>query len=227
MNPALLLAGLALAGLNGLVVWQGWRRLEVFTKPGTLILLLAWYTAEGGFSSGGAAWFGSGILLSLVGDIFLLLPNRAKWFVWGLGAFLLAHLAYIAGFNSPPAPLTALTLGLAAMVGFTVLPYIRRLLAALRQNGPDRPREPVRLYAVALTLMLYSALGTLFRSDWTNEAAYWASAGAVFFVFSDMLLGWNAFVQPLRRGGFWVMVLYHLGQFLLAMGAIAGQVTVF
>jgi uncharacterized membrane protein YhhN len=221
MKLTLLLVAALLAGWNWLSVWRGWRRAEWVSKPGALILLFAWYAAEGGFSSGALAWFGSGILLSLAGDVFLLLPNREKWFVWGLGAFLLAHAAYIIGFNNPPAPLTALTLGLAALVGFTVLPYIRRLLLSLRQNGQSRLLDAVRLYAGALTLMLYSALVTLFRSDWANTPAYLVSAGALLFVFSDMLLGWNAFVKPLGRGSVAIMILYHLGQGLLAAGALA------
>ena len=43
------------------------------------------------------AWFVAALVLSLAGDVFLMLPKDL--FVFGLGAFLLGHLAYIVGLH--------------------------------------------------------------------------------------------------------------------------------
>lgn len=219
MESALLFLIFTCAAVEWLAVSKGWRKVEYLAKPGVMVLLLGWLALAGGLS-GALTWFGTGILLSMAGDIFLLLPNERRWFLFGLGAFLLAHLAYTLGLNMPPAPLTPLVLGLALFVGISVLPLIRRILLGLREKGLRRLVEPVRYYATAITLMLFSALATLFRSDWMSTPAYLVSLGAALFAISDAVLAWNKFVSPVRRGRLIVMVTYHLGQILLAMGAV-------
>ena len=43
------------------------------------------------------AWFVAALVLSLAGDVFLMLPQDL--FVFGLGSFLLGHIAYIVGMH--------------------------------------------------------------------------------------------------------------------------------
>ncbi len=133
---------------------------------------------------------------------------------------MLAHVAYILGFNTPPPPISAMTFGVALMVILSALPLIRRILLGLKQKGLRRLQEPVRIYATIISLMLFSALMTLFRTDWLSDPAYLVSIGAVLFISSDMLLAWNKFVQPVRRGRLLLMVTYHLGQITLIAGAV-------
>src|SRR5512144_421577 len=45
------------------------------TKPGTLILLIAWFTQIGDWR-GGLLWFGLGLVFSLAGDVLLHLPGK-------------------------------------------------------------------------------------------------------------------------------------------------------
>jgi len=215
---ALLLTFLC-AAVEWLAVGKGWRKVEYFAKPGVMASLFGWLWLAGGLD-GPLLWFGLAILLSMAGDVFLLFKNEHRWFLFGLGAFLLAHIAYIAGLNLPPAPLNTLTLGIALFVGMTVFPLIRRILKSLPQKGLRRLVEPVRYYAATISLMLFSALVTLFRADWLNTPAYLVSLGAVLFVTSDVILAWNKFVRPIRRGRLALMVTYHLGQILLVMGAV-------
>lgn len=207
------------AAVEWLAVAKGWRKVEYLAKPGVMAFLLAWLWLSGGLG-GPLFWFGLAVLLSMAGDIFLLLNNERRWFPFGLGAFLLAHIAYIAGLNMPPAPLNTLTLGIALFVGMTVFPLIRRILRSLPKRGLRRLVEPVRYYSATISLMLFSALVTLFRTDWLDTPAYLVSLGAVLFVASDMILAWNKFVHPIWRGRLALMVTYHLGQILLVMGAV-------
>jgi uncharacterized membrane protein YhhN len=218
--PTVLLALVLLtASLEWLAVFKNWRKLEYFAKPGVMLGLFAWLLFTGGLS-GPLFWFGLGILLSLAGDVFLLLPNEHRWFPFGLGSFLLAHLAYIVGLNLPPAQLNTVTLGVALFVTVTAFPLINRVVRSLPEKGLRRLVEPVRYYAATISLMLFSALVTPFRADWRLAPALLVSLGAALFVISDLVLSWNKFVHPLRRGRLWLMVTYHLGQVALVAGAV-------
>jgi len=215
---ALLLAFLS-AALEWLAIVKGWRRLEYFAKPGVMLFLFIWLASVGGLR-GSLLWFAAGILLSLAGDIFLMLANERRWFLFGLGAFLLAHIAYIIGLNSPPPPFSGMTFGVALMVLLSALPLVRRVLQSLVQRHLRRLVEPVRAYATVISLTLFSALMTLFRTDWQSMPAYLVSIGALLLITSDLLLAWNKFVNPIRRGRLLLMITYHLGQIALIAGAI-------
>lgn len=65
-------------------------------KPLTTLLIIAWAWPRGA-DDPRRGWLRAGLWLSLAGDIALLWPREG--FVPGLVAFLLAHLAYIAGFT--------------------------------------------------------------------------------------------------------------------------------
>ncbi|PWH12436.1 MAG: hypothetical protein DDG60_13010 [Anaerolineae bacterium] len=219
MESILLAFTFMCAMLEWLAVGKGWRKVEYIAKPGVMAFLFGWLWRSAGLD-GPLFWFGLALLFSMAGDVFLLLTNERRWFPFGLGAFLLAHFAYIAGLNLPPAPLTTLTLGVAIFVGMSIFPLIRRILLSLPKRGLRRLVEPVRYYAATLALMLFSALVTLFRADWLDMPAYLVSLGAVLFVISDVILAWNKFVQPIRAGRLAVMITYHLGQMLLVIGAV-------
>jgi uncharacterized membrane protein YhhN len=187
-------------------------------KPVSLALLIAWFTLVGGWR-GPLFWFGLALVFSLLGDIFLL--KIVDRFILGLAAFLLAHLSYLVGFNSPLPTLTLPYLGLAllgvAIMGI-VYPVIRSGL--MRQEGGAALRLPVFIYSLVLALMMLSAVSTLFRPGWKPTAAILAATGGVLFLISDTILAVGRFVRLLRYGDLLVMITYHLGQIGLAAGAI-------
>jgi uncharacterized membrane protein YhhN len=90
MSSFLLILALGIAILDWIAVGRGWRKLEYFAKPGAMLALLAWYISNGGLSAG-AWWFAAALLLSLAGDVFLVLPKEQ--FIAGLACFLAGHLA--------------------------------------------------------------------------------------------------------------------------------------
>ena len=106
------------------------------------------------------------------------------------------------------------------MVIMSALPFIRRILLGAAQIRLRRLVEPVRVYATVISLMLFSALMTLFRTDWASTPAYLVSLGAILFISSDMPLAWNKFVKPIWRGRLVLMIAYHLGQTALIAGTI-------
>jgi uncharacterized membrane protein YhhN len=113
-----------------------------------------------------------------------------------------------------------MTVWVAVMVAITARPLVGRILQSMAKKGLRRLILAVRVYAAVISLTLFSALMTIFRSDWLPGSAYLASAGAILLVVSDMLLGWNKFVKPVRRGRLLLMITYHLGQFALITGVV-------
>jgi len=196
-------------------VYRGWKKLEYFLKPVTMVFLLSWMLSAVGFSGIGF-WFGIGLLLSMAGDIFLMLPKEQ--FIAGLVAFLLAHVAYIIGFNPGWPPFTLLGLFLAFVVAAIGKELYRHISAGLEKQGKTALQKPVLAYTAVIAVMLISALMTIFRADWSLTAALTASLGAALFMLSDAILAWNKFVAPIKNGRVKNMAAYHLGQIVLIIG---------
>ncbi|MFZ5819985.1 MAG: lysoplasmalogenase family protein [Chloroflexota bacterium] len=212
------LAAFVFAGLESLALWKGWRKLEFVAKPAVMVCLFAWLVLAGGLQ-GALLWFVLGVLLSLAGDIALLFIDR--FFAVGLAAFLLAHLAYLVGFNTPfPELATIWSIGIAIVIGASAVRVMRPIVAGVRKKGQTRLAPPVILYGVVITLMLLSALLTLFRPEWKSAPALLVSAGAFLFYLSDIALAWNRFVSPIRHGRMLNIGLYHLGQIAIIAGVI-------
>lgn len=218
MCSTLLLTGtFAAAVIDWLAVWKGWRKVDVLAKPITMIALFGFLLKTGGLV-GSLWWFGLGLLFSLAGDVFLLLSDR--WFIGGLVAFLLAHVFYTIGFNTPTPQLMTFGLGVALVYAIMAARLYRRIAAGLVAKGKASLRLPVLVYSTVITIMLLSATLTLFRPDWTTKAALLAFAGAALFFISDVILAFNRFVQPIKNGRVMNMAAYHLGQIALIVGAI-------
>jgi uncharacterized membrane protein YhhN len=216
MNYLFLLAALAVAVLDWLAVAKSWKPLEYVAKPGVMVALALWLWQAGAFSSH-LAWFALGLVFSLLGDVFLMLPREQ--FIPGLVSFLLAHLAYLVGFNASLPSLNAASLLLALLVATTSVQIYRGVSAGLVASGSQGLKGPVLAYSAVISLMLLAALLTLLRSDWNTGAAVLASAGAFLFFLSDTFLAWNKFVKPLPLARLRVIVSYHLGQLLIVLGA--------
>ena len=119
-------------------------------------------------------------MLSLVGDVALLLPEQ--WFLAGLVAFLLAHLAYVAGMvqlDLHPPWGAVIVLVAVAVVG-------RRILGAVRAEEPPL-LGPVTIYLVVISAMAIIAWAT---------GQPWLIVAAMLFFASDATLGWHRFVTP-------------------------------
>jgi alkenylglycerophosphocholine/alkenylglycerophosphoethanolamine hydrolase len=211
----LIILAFIFAALESLALWKGWRRLEFVAKPAVMVCLFIWLSTTAGLQ-GTLIWFGIGILFSLAGDIALLFIDR--FFALGLVAFLLAHLAYLVGFNIPfPETQGVWAFGIAIVIGLSTVRLLRRIVAGVRKTQ-KRLVLPVVVYSTVITLMLLSALLTLFRPEWASAAAYLVSLGAFLFYLSDIILAWNKFVSPVKNGRMLNIGLYHLGQIAIVVG---------
>jgi alkenylglycerophosphocholine/alkenylglycerophosphoethanolamine hydrolase len=212
-----LLAAFVFAVLEALAVWRGWPRAEYVAKPSVMIALFAWLWTSAGLN-GALFWFGLGILFSLAGDVFLIWLDRL--FIYGLAAFLLGHVAYIIGFNSPASAFSWWETILVFVIGIGGLRIIRPIVAALTKKGQARLRVPVIVYSVVISLMLISAMMKLTDMTWKASAAALASLGAFLFYLSDVILAWNKFVSLIKHGRLLNIAAYHLGQIALIAGVV-------
>lgn len=157
-------------------------------------------------------WLCVALLFSGFGDVLLAQPLWANGFVLGLGAFLIAHVAYFMVFwphrqrwaAIPMWRRVALVLVWLGAVGSYTLYWPR--LGALT--------VPVACYIIVLGMMASSAL----LARLTGE---WAATGALLFTVSDALIGTDRFVGPVPGQTYAVWVLYALAQLLLCAGILA------
>lgn len=213
-----ILAALVFAALEALALWKNWFWLEVIAKPGVMVVLfIGLFTSVG--LNGPLLWFGMGILFSMAGDVFLMI-SLDRLFLAGLAAFLLAHVAYVIGFNLPLPALTSWGVILAILIGFGGARVIRRILSEAISKGQGRMRIPILLYSMVISLMLLSATMKLADLTWNAGAALLVSLGAFLFYLSDIILAWNKFVAPIQHGRIYNIAAYHLGQIVLIAGVI-------
>lgn len=208
---------LVCAAADWLATSRGWQHIRWITKPGTLILLIAWFTQISGWR-GPLLWFGLGLVCSLAGDILLQLSSQ--FFLAGVGAFLLAHLFYVAGFWQQPVQISWPTMLPLVLVALIYWEFTRRIRAGLRQHHEMGMLVPVMAYAAVLSLMWLSALLTWLRPGWIFMPTVLVSAGASLFFLSDAMLAYNRFVRPLPQSDLLVMVSYHTGQILITAGVL-------
>ncbi|MFC1922363.1 lysoplasmalogenase [Chloroflexota bacterium] len=209
---------LIIAAINWLAVAKKWVKIKYITKPAVPLALIFWLILNGGFQ-GQLIFFVIGLIFSLVGDIFLMLPNEK--FVAALVSFLFAHIAFILGFSSGIPNFSAPGLILLILVGLNAFEIYRRISNGLRSRGQDSFITPVLIYAIVISLMVVSALLTMVgpNSEWNPFPSMMVSFGALFFVFSDTLLAWNKFVNPIKYGDIFVIVTYHLSLITITLGA--------
>jgi uncharacterized membrane protein YhhN len=204
----LLTAAGALAVGNWVAVARENRRLEYVCKPGTLALLIGVALALDPTHGDVRAWFVAALVLSLAGDVFLMLPEDR--FVPGLASFLLGHLAYVVGLNLHGG--SAGELGRAAIpVAIVAAVLAVRILRAVVAGGHRELIGPLVAYMVVISAMVTSALA---------GGNVLAAVGAALFFASDALIAETRFVKPHRGARVVIMVTYHLGQVGLVLSLL-------
>ncbi|MCF6759456.1 lysoplasmalogenase [Pseudomonas fragi] len=176
----------------------------LLTKPVPVLALLGWL--HSGPVSPYRHWISIGLGFSLLGDILLAWPQDL--FVFGLGAFLFAHLAYLKAYLADCRRAAVPALILALLAGGS-------LLSVMASQGLGDLLVPVGVYALAISAMLWRALARL-GSGVPKRSAALAAAGALAFVVSDSLIGIDRFVQPFSAAPYLIILSYWLGQWGIA-----------
>jgi len=207
------------AVLDWYAVWTENEEMNRFTKPAAMLALLFWMGLCSRFQ-GQLLWFGLALFFGLLGDIFLLLPKI--FFGAGLLSFLIGHVLYVAGFGFPPPHFQIPHLIIILVLG-TALAFIAPgILRSFQENALKTKKLmiPVLIYALIISLMVFSAVSTLFDANWEPAAAGLAVSGAMLFFCSDSMLAYREFVYTFPKARFWVRLTYHLGQIALVASAV-------
>jgi uncharacterized membrane protein YhhN len=176
---------------------RGWPLARAITKIGASLAFLALGLLPGPRGPLAAGLL-AGLALSVVGDAALLSARRT-WFLGGLAAFLLAHLAYAAAFASGGTAVPWVALPVAAFLAGTLGWLWPRL-------GPMR--APVVAYCLAIGAMLWLAQG-VDRPE--------VRLGALLFAASDLCVARDRFVRPGLVNRAIGLPLYYAAQVLLAL----------
>lgn len=150
------------------------------------------------------------LLFSAAGDY----AGSCHNFLAQMGLFAVGHVFYIWFFIKrwldkvePDRKLTAKVKGQATL--FLILVGAILITAFIKIApcaDPGIIRIGVCIYATIIGTMLFSAL--------MQRSSLYA-IGAVLFVFSDFILAWNKFVEPVSHSRLLIMTTYYLGQYLL------------
>jgi len=209
-NPFLigLAALLAIAGsaLGGDALW-----LHYVGKPLATVLMLnlAWRAPQP-VSPEYRRAVASGLLMSLLGDVFLMLPQSVlgPGFELGLAAFLIAHLFFLRALTRD-APLFGQPWPLIVLLAVSA--------ANLRLLWPGigaALNVPVLAYMLCLVAMTAQA-ASRFLSLRTADSRL-AAIGGLLFLMSDTSLAYNRFYAPLPASPLIVLGTYYLALYLIA-----------
>lgn len=188
-------------------------------KPALMILLGMYY----GLTQRSADQTLSGtvilaIIFSWVGDVLLMQAGQ-QFFMFGLAAFLMAHLFYILAYRQHRRADSSEALqGLQRIrFAFPIILAGTGLVTVLYAHLGDL-RIPVLVYAGVITMMVIVAL---FRFGRTGSASFaMVFGGAILFMMSDSLIAINKFLEPLPYAHFWIMLTYISAQFLIIKGLL-------
>lgn len=148
----------------------------------------------------------AGLILSLAGDIFLMLPEDR--FVAGLTSFLCAHVFYIAAFTYESA---------GALSFWTLVPFLIYGALVLHVLWPQlgKMKLPVLVYVAVILTMGWAAADRRLMTG--QEGSLLAFLGAVLFIASDSLLALDRFRRRFRSAQLLILSTYFAAQWLIAL----------
>ena len=158
-----------------------------------------------------------GLALCAAGDFFLAVEDRSeRFFLAGLVAFLLGHVAYIVLFSALPETAATLPVWLRTVI-IAVVIFVALAMAAMLWQAAGNLRWPVMIYIMAVVAMASSAV--------TNGGGL-ITAGALSFMASDTILATERFMMksdaPGRAfTGPAVWITYFAAQLLILFGVLA------
>jgi len=177
--------------------WLDWPLLRLAAKPVPVLALACWTR------DARERWLTAGLLLSAVGDLVMDLGRATPFFLGGMAAFALAHVAYIAAFvrrsRSPR--------------WLALLPFAAWGVVLMQRLWPDLGplAAPVAIYSALLLVMMWRALAASLASGRPD-----AALGAIVFGISGSLIALDRFDGPVHGARWLIMATYWTGQLLIA-----------
>jgi len=148
----------------------------------------------------------SGLCLSLLGDIFVMLP-RNKFIKQGLMSFLAGYLLYILAFSRNIRAVSFLPLVLILALGAVVYLYLYGKL--------DSMRVPVLIYVFVVTILAWLAINRYL--NFHDQKSLFVMVGGILLLFSESLWGINKFRKPFWLAEILILPAYFTGQLCFAL----------
>jgi uncharacterized membrane protein YhhN len=143
---------------------------------------------------------------SLLGDVVLTLPVSLTLEL-GIGCFLLAHCFYITLF------LKAFRYQFSHFVYYLPVLLVMIISANILIPALGFLLIPVVIYFCILMFMVFSAFQV-------NQQGLLIAMGALSFMISDLILGFNLFIYPQMNVPIFIMFSYYIAQLLLTWGLV-------
>lgn len=208
-----------IALLNIAGEWMEYQPLEYATKPLLMIALGFWYyQATAANRSATQKLILIALAFSWAGDMFLM-GAAEPFFLPGLISFLITHVLYIIGFRKEISLVQGSTLlKRQPLIAIPVVLLTGGLIALVFNRLEPAMKIPVVVYAMVITLMVLTALNRCGRVSANSFRMVFA--GAFLFMLSDSLIALNKFYfsDDMWKAGFFIMLLYIAGQFMIAKG---------
>lgn len=146
-----------------------------------------------------------GFIFSALGDLLLELPYDL--FMFGLLAFLLAHVNFILGFLSRDKSIQGISAIILLLVGISIFLFLYDYLGEMK--------IAVAIYMLVILIMVWRAFAQR-KVDKYSVLAFW---GALLFMFSDTNIAFDKFYHPYSLSFVVIMLTYWLGQYLIFLAA--------
>jgi uncharacterized membrane protein YhhN len=154
----------------------------------------------------------------LGGDIFLMLKNEDKWFLPGMGAFLINQIFYTTSFFLSITDYTAFNLwGL-----FLIVPALLILLFTVPRfiKNTGRLRIPVLIYMTAILLMHISALLRIADPRLQGLPFILIYIGSLSYLFSDASIAVDKWAGEFKNARLIILTTYIMAQFYITLGLL-------
>ncbi|MEZ5008278.1 MAG: lysoplasmalogenase [Chitinophagales bacterium] len=204
-------------------------------KPLLMPILMVYYYRSiniiKGQSNAIHRWVLGALFFSFLGDVFLMLTwSGGNLFLFGLGAFLLAHIAYIMAFRTNLNESVTPILRKKAYAIFPIIVYTVVLITALMNYGNadfSEMKVPVIVYAMVIMVMVISAFNRYQRV--IEKSFRLVLLGAALFMLSDSIIALNKFTGLFYNYQFLprllIMFTYTLAQYFIVKGMVVSTNT--
>jgi len=195
-------------------VYSGNETVRYITKPFLMPLLIFYLLIEtNSFDSSIKKWVVLALSFSWIGDVLLMFESlNGNFFIFGLLAFLLAHIFYIILFDQVRVKEKV------KQIIFPLLPIAIYyfFLISLLQPHLGEMKKPVSIYGLIICIMLSFAIDLWRIKD--RLVSLYVILGAFFFVISDSILAINKFYKSFEYAGIAIMLTYGIAQLFITIG---------
>jgi len=195
------------------------KKLEYCTKPLLMPLLILFYIfgVIEGASIARVDWL---IVVALIGgcagDIFLMLKNQEKWFLFGMLAFLVNQIFYIISFFLSISNITNFDRWGLFLLGPAILMLIFMVPRFI--NKTEDMKIPVLVYLGAILLMHIVAILRL--AEFQGLPFILVYVGSISYIFSDATIAVNKWDTEVTHGRLIIMTAYIMAQLFITLGVL-------